>query len=332
MAKVADVSVQTVSNVTRGRFDLMGKDTRARVEAAMEKLGYYPNLTARGLKQARTRTLGFLVLDEAPSFMADPLTALLVAGVSDVARDSDYEVLIRAERPFEGGEGLIKPLREGRVDGAAVVLSGDPALRAAYLDRLKAARSPFVIFDEVVSDPSVLSVRTAERESSRALTEHLLKSGHRDIAFVAARVPWAVIEQRYLGHKDALEAAEIEPNPRFHLFEATWQSEGGRLMAEKLMTLQKRPTAIMCGSDVLAAGAISALRKRGLKVPDDVAVTGFDDFEFSAYTDPPLTTVRIPAYVMGRIASSTLISVLDGEEPDARQVVLDNELVIRSSA
>jgi len=186
---MSEVSIQTVSNVTRGRFDLMGEGTRQRVEAAMQEIGYYPNHTARGLKQAKTRTLGFLVVDEAPSFMADPLTALLIAGLSDAPRDSNYEVLIRAELPFEASDALVKPLLEGRVDGAAVVLSGDPSLRAEYLQRLSAARAPFVIFDEVLEDPAVLSVRTAERDSSRAMTEHLLEAGHQRIAFVAARIP-----------------------------------------------------------------------------------------------------------------------------------------------
>lgn len=332
VAKLAGVSVQTASNVTRSKFDLMGEDTRKRVEAAMEELGYYPNLTARGLKQAKTRTLGFLVLDEAPSFMADPLTSLLIAGVSDVARDSSYEVLIRSERPVEAADDLVKPLFEGRIDGAAVILSGEASLRNHYLDRLEASRAPFVVFDENVSDRPVLSVRTAERDSSRLLAEHLLRAGHEDIAFVAARIPWAVLEERYQGYREALEAAGVELRPELQLFEATWQAEGGRQMAEKLLTQRRRPTAIMCGSDVLAVGAISAIRGAGLRVPDDIAVSGFDDFEFSAFTDPPLTTVRIPAYMMGRIAASTLVEVLDGEEPRERHVVLNNELVIRASA
>lgn len=332
VAGLAGVSVQTVSNVTRGRFDLMGIDTRKRVEMAMEEVGYHPNVTARNLRQARTNSIGFFVLDEAVSFMADPLTALLVAGVSDVARDSNYEVLVRADLPFEVKDSLIRPLLERRADGAVAVLSGNPEVRRGYIELLKATDAPFVVFDEIIEEPDVLTVRTAERESSRLLTDHMIAKGHDRIAFIAARLPWALIEQRLLGYQDALAAAGLEPDPTLQLFEASWQAEGGRLMTEKLLTQRVKPTAIICGSDMLAVAAMSAVKRAGLKVPDDIAVAGFNDFEFSSYTDPPLTTVRVPGYAMGRTAASMLLGALDGEVPAQPHVVLENELIVRESA
>lgn len=332
VAELAGVSVQTVSNVTRGRFDLMGAETRKRVERAMEEVGYHPNVTARSLRQSRTHSIGFFVIDEAVSFMADPLTALLAAGVSDVARDSNYEVLIRGGRPFEVNESLAKPLLERRADGAVVVLSGEPEVRRGYIELLRSTHVPFVVFDELLDDEDILAVRTAERESSRQLTEHIISKGHERIAFIAARIPWALIEQRRLGYLDALEAASIEPDPRLQLFEASWQAEGGRLMAEKLLIQRVKPTAIICGSDMLAVAAMSAVKRAGLKVPDDIAVAGFNDFEFSSYTDPPLTTVRVPGYAMGRMAATMLLSALDGEPPAETEVVLNNELIVRESA
>ena len=190
----------------------------------------------------------------------------------------------------------------------------------------------FTVFDEVIEDSAVCGVRSTERASARALTELLLRRGHERIAFVAARLPWPVVEQRHLGYRDALAAAGRSPHPDHELFEATWQAEGGRLMAAKLLRLPEPPTAIMCGSDVLAVGAISAARQAGLRVPEDVAITGFDDFEFSEYVDPPLTTVRVPAYEMGRVAARMLIGALDGEPPATPHAVLENELVVRASA
>ncbi len=332
VAEHAGVSVQTASNVTRGRFELMGAETRSRVEQAMRELGYRPNLTARSLREARTHALGFFVLDESSSFMADPLTALLIAGVSDVARDAGYEILVRADRPFEVSDALVRPLLEGRVDGAIAVLSGAPELRAAYVELLKGTQAPFVVFDEILDDRGVLSVRTAERASSRQLTERLLERGHREIAFISARVPWALTEQRHQGYRDALAAAGIEPRDDLQRFEATWRSGGGRQMTGKLLELPDPPTAIVCSSDVLAIGAIRAVKDAGLRVPDDVAVAGFDDFEFSEYTDPALTTVRVPGFEMGQVAARLLLTVLAGEQPTSSTVVLDNELVIRESA
>jgi DNA-binding LacI/PurR family transcriptional regulator len=331
VAKLAGVSIQTVSNVARGHYELMTPETRARVEGAMEAVGYHPNVSARSLRAAKSQTLGFLVLDEAPSFLADPLTALMVAGVGDISRDADYAVLIQSERPLADRRMLLRPLLEGRVDGAVLLMSGDPGLRRGYIDDLRRLGAAFVVFDEIVDDPAILSVRTNERKSAQALTEHLLASGHVRVAFIAARLPWPVIEQRYLGYRDALAGAGVEPVEARELFEATWQAEGGRAMASELLSLREPPTAIICGSDVLAIGAIRAVKEHGMRVPHDVAVTGFDDFEFSAYVDPPLTTVRVPGYEMGRRAATMLIDALAGRPVSTPDLVLENELVIRRS-
>lgn len=332
VAKQAGVSVQTVSNVLRDRFGEMSAETRARVELAMKELGYHPNATARGLRSSTTQTFGFLVLDEAPSFLADPLTSLLIAGVGDVARDEGYELLLRAERPLSGERSLVRPLLDGRVDGAFVLMSGAPALRKSYIGQLAETGVPFVVFDEVVHEPGLLSVRTDERECARLLTEHLLAAGHERIAFIAARLPWAVIEQRHLGYRDALGAAGLSPSPHLELFEATWKADGGERMGRKLLELADPPSAIVCASDVLAIGAIHAARELGRRVPGDVAICGFDDFEFSRFVDPPLTTVRVPAYEMGRHAAGMLLDRLAGRPVGQPHAILRNQVVLRESA
>jgi DNA-binding LacI/PurR family transcriptional regulator len=331
VAADAEVSIQTVSNVLRGRFDLMRPETRERVEKSMASVGYHPNVAARGLRSARTNTFGFLVLDEAPRFLADPLTDLLIAGVADIARDCDYEILLKAERPLATKGTMLRPMLEGRVDGAFVLLSGDPALRRGYIEQLKAFGLPFVVFDEVIEDPDVLVVRTDERVTARELTEHLIARGHEGIAFVAARLPWAVVEQRHLGYRDALAAAGLPVRPEMEIFDATWQASGGEAMAARLLSAASRPTAIICGSDVLAIGAIHAAKGAGLRVPEDIAVGGFDDFEFSRFVDPPLTTVRVAGYEMGRTAADMLVRALAGEQLDSPHAVLSNELIVRSS-
>jgi len=332
VAEHAGVSVQTVSNTVRERHDLMRPGTRERVERALRELGYHPNSAARGLRSSRTQTFAFLILDEAPSFLADPLTDLLVAGVADIARDRGYELLLKAERPLSERSSLLSPVLEGRVDGAFVLMSGDPRMRLEHVTRLKALEVPFVVFDEVLDDPDVLSVRTNERETARALTEHLIGAGHEVFAFVAARLPWAVVEQRHLGHREALSAAGVPVHPELERFEATWQADGGEFMAEAVLRSSPRPTAIVCGSDVLAIGAVHGAKGLGLRVPDDVAVAGFDDFAFSAYVDPPLTTVRVAGYEMGRAAAEMLVGVLGGRSPATNDVVLPNELIVRASA
>ena len=155
---------------------------------------------------------------------------------------------------------------------------------------------------------------------------------HRRIAFIAARVPWAVVEERHRGYCEALDAAGIPYMPELELFEAGWEPAGGGEMALKVLGRDDPPTAIMCGSDVLALGALKALRERGVRVPEQVAVTGFDDFLFSEYIDPPLTTVKVPGYEMGRAGAELLIGRFEGDEPAERQQVLPVELCLRASA
>jgi DNA-binding LacI/PurR family transcriptional regulator len=328
VAARAEVSVQTVSNLINHRFHLMGEDTRVRVEQALTELGYHPNVAARTLRSERTETLCFLLLDEGNRFLADPMTDLIIAGIGDVARDRGYGLLIRAARPHEPDPSLIKPLLENRADGAFLFLSGEPQIRRWYTARLAGLGLPFILL-EPSEDPDILTVTAADREGARRLTEHLIAAGHQRIAFLTTAVPWPMLEQRLLGYRDALDHAGLQPMVHTG---GTWTPASGAEQAERLMSCEGPPSAMMCGNDLLALGAIRAVRSRGLKVPDDVAVTGFDDFDFAQFADPALTTVRIPGYDIGRAAGDALVDLMEGGTPTDRQVVLPVELQLRESA
>jgi DNA-binding LacI/PurR family transcriptional regulator len=331
VAELAGVSVQTVSNHLNGRYQYMAEDTRRRVAAAMRELGYHPNLTARGLRSAETRTLGFLILDQHAQFLADPLTDLVIAGVGDVAREQDYGILIQAARPAEEPEGLLAPLLQSRVDGAFLLLSGEPDVREGIIGRVGEMTREFVVFDEPITDETVMSVRAADRDGARELTEHLLERGHERIGFMGAAVPWAVVEQRVLGFGDALRSHGIEPEPDLIKLEAGWEPASAVPIAERLLEMTPRPTAILCATDLLAIATMDTARRLGLEVPVDLAVSGFDDFPFSQFTNPALTTVRIPAYEMGTHAARMLIGHLRGEQEQVEQVELSVELMVRAS-
>jgi DNA-binding LacI/PurR family transcriptional regulator len=332
VAASAGVSLQTVSNFVNGRLDQMSEDTQKRVKSALERLDYHPDVSAQGLRSARTRTLGFLVLDEHQAFLADPLTAQLIAGVGDVARESRFGILIQGGSPLAASDELLAPFNERRIDGAFVLLTGDPEVRRSHIERLRDGGHQFVLFDEVVDDASIPTVRAAERDGGRRLTEHLLESGHRRIAFVAARVPWAVLEQRFLGYADALEKAGIEPTTELALFQARgYGPADGADLVRQLLAKPDPPTAIIGGSDLLALATMRVVRDLGLRVPDDVAVAGFDDFAFAALVDPPLTTVAVPGYEMGRAAAAMLIERLNGQPSLVQQSVFGVELKIRDS-
>lgn len=327
----AGVSVQTVSNYVNKRYELMAEDTRTRVAKAMRDLGYHPNVTARGLRSAKTRTLAFLVLDEHASFLADPLTDLIMAGIGDLARERDYGILIQASKPSQDPDRLLAPVLESRVDGAFLLLSGDREIRVEHIRRLGEVTDRFVVFDEPISDPKIMSVRAADRDGGRELAKHLIERGHRRIAFIAASAAWAVIEQRVLGLNDALREHGIEPDPELQVFEAGWKPATAIPIAERLLGRPDRPTAIMCATDLLALATVQTATRMGLKVPGDLAVCGFDDFPFAEFAQPALTTVRVPAYEMGREAARMLIGRLDDDGATAEQIEFSVELLIRSS-
>lgn len=332
VALLAGVSRQTVSNLVNQRSHLMRIDTQRRVERAMAELNYQPHMLARGLRSGRILTLGFLVLDEHPKFLADPLTDLLLAGLGDTARDHGYSLLIQASRPSGPNPGFFNPLIERRVDAAAVVLSGEPELRQWHVEQLVANQAPFVVFDERAAGQFGFSVSATNAEASEALAAHLIDRGHTRIGFVAARVPWPVIEQRHKGYRRALESMGIAPDPEIELFEGGLEAESGREMADKLLSQTNPPTAIMATSDLLAAGVMQAAKRRGLTIPRDIAITGFDDFSFSELLEPPLTTARVPAYEMGQAAAELLVESLEGKLPNERDVMLEVELRVRASS
>jgi DNA-binding LacI/PurR family transcriptional regulator len=332
VAARAGVSAQTVSNLVNGRTHLMTEQTRERVATAMAALGYHPNSAARGLRSARSHTLAFLVLDQDARFLADPMTDLIIAGIGDISRDRGYGVLIQAGRPDEASDALLTPLLEHRADGAFLFLSGEPALRRWYAERVVSLGVRAVVFERVDEAPTITSVTAADRDGARRLTEHLLSRGHRRIAFVAARVPWPMVEQRRLGYRDALAAAGIEVDAALERFEGTWGTQLVPAFVDQLLRLEAPPTAIMCGNDLLALGVLQELRRRELRVPADVAVTGFNDFDFAEFVDPPLTTVSTPGYEMGRAAAQNLIDALEGTGPVESTLEFPVELVLRESA
>lgn len=333
VAELAGVSVQTVSNHVNGRHRYMSKDTRRRVAAAMRELGYHRNLTARGLRSAETLTLGFLVLDEHARFLADPLTDLIMAGIGDVAREHDYGILIKSSKPSENPDRLLAPVLQSQVDGAFLLLSGERSMRQEQIRRVGKLTDRFVVFDEPVEDPAVMSVRAADRDGGHAVTMHLIERGHRRIAFVGAAVPWAVVEQRLLGFHNALEASGIPADPQLIKMEAGWEPASAVPIAERLLRAEERPTAIVCSTDLLALATTHTARQLGCDVPGDVAVSGFNDFSFSQFAHPSLTTVRLPAYDMGREAARILIERLrgGGEKGGGHQIELPVELLVRES-
>lgn len=334
VARAAGVSVQTVSNVVNQRHHEMSPETQRRVLEAVRELDFHPNSVGRALRAKRSRTLGFLILDPERGFLADPMTDLIVAGIGDVARDRGYSLLIHAGRPDaeEDREQLLRAVAHQQVDGVFLLLSGPPELRQWYIDRAWERGTQVMLFER---DPRgrVGSVTAENQRAAAELVEYLAGRGHRRIAFAASKVAWPMVEERHLGYLAALEALGLERDRELEVFEGAWTPANGASIARRLMGLPHPPTAVMAGNDLLALGAVRALGELGLAVPGDVAVVGFNDFDFSAHTTPQLTTAHIPGYQMGLQAATELIDGLDGAgSPEPRQHVLPTELRLRESA
>ena len=331
VATEAEVSVQTVSNVINGRSGHMTSETEARVRAVIDRLGFRPNPVARGLRSQRVETLAFIVLDASSRFLADPMTDLFLAGLGDELRDSRNGLLIRADHPGAELEQILEPVIEGRVDGAVLSLSGEPKLRAAYVERLQAVEQPLLLLQEHGVDGDVASVSAEDRSGSREICLHLIALGHERIGFITAAQSWSAIEERIAGYREAHAEAGLPFEDTLIRRTGDFKPLDAAAGASDLLDLHPRVTAVMCGNDLVALGAIKAARERGLDVPGDLAVAGFDDFDFAAAVDPPLTTVRIPGYEMGRYAAATLLeAVASGDRPQGR--IFDTDVLLRGSA
>lgn len=337
VAREAGVSPSTVSNVLHNR-DVVKAETVERVLAAIEKLDFHPSRAAQGLRQQAARAIGFLVLDPNPRWPTDPLHAEVIAGMTLAASEHDYSLLIDQPRQANGhisARDFLRPFRASKIDAAVVALAGTAGRYQDVLDELNAANVLFAVLEQEMEGGCAYSVMSANEAGAYAATRKLLADKHDRVAFLDSAQMWPAIELRLHGYHAAMREAGLE-NQAITSASPDWTSAGGATAMRNLLDHCKNegkphPTAILAGNDVLAVGAMHVLRERGLRVPQDVAVIGFDDFEFARYIDPPLTTVRLPAFDMGHQAVELLIQHIEGEPASQRTYVLPTELIVRQS-
>lgn len=325
VARLAGVSRTTVSFVLNGREDIsISEETRKRVADAAEELGYHPSAPARQLAGGVSLTLG-LVLRQSPEHVAaDALLPETLRGLAAAARAADYRVIVEALPP---GEGSYEDLLRSRwADG--VVVSG-PRGDDHALDSLVADGFPVVVQGDL-PDRRVPMVDVDNRSGARHAVDYLVARGHRRIGCITnAPLAYTAAAERVAGYRDALETAGI-PYDQDLVVEGDFDAASGHAAAELLLERAPDLAAIFAASDVVAFGAIGALRAQGRLVPGDVSVVGFDDIALAAYSDPPLTTIRLPARDLGETAGRVLIDLIAGR-PVEERTVLPTELVVRSS-
>jgi LacI family transcriptional regulator len=323
VAARAGVSRTTVSFVLNGRDDAISAATRQRVIDAARQLGYHPHAPARQLAGGASMTIG-LVLRQSPAQVAgDGLLTETLRGMTAAARLGGYRVIVEALDPGSGRYADL--LRSGRTDG--VVVSGprvdDPDLRDLVRERFP------VVLQGSLADLDVTSVDVDNRAGARGAVQHLLALGHRRIACITnAPLAYTAAAERLDGYRSAMRDAGIEPDGRW-IVEAAFDAESGRRAMTQLLAAADIE-AVFVASDVVAFGALDALRAQGRRVPRDISVVGFDDIPLAAFVDPPLTTVRLPAYDLGHAVATALLERIAHPGP-ARRILLPTKLMLRSS-
>ena len=328
VADLAGVSRTTVSLVLNDVEGIhISPETRQKVRNAAEQLGYIPNATAQALATQRARAIG-LVMTRSPHHIAsDTFLPQILGGLLDVVKQNKLRLLIESVEAEHQDRVYLELARAKHIDGMILLT---PRIDDAGLKKLEEVEVPSVVMGRL-DDSNLYSVDVDNRLAARQATQYLIELGHTKIACISnARPSYTAAPDRVLGYKDALIAAGITPDDDLIRY-ADFDPQSGFACMQSLLSSGKRFTAIFVASDNVAMGAKSALREAGLRIPDDISIIGFDDIPWAKYSDPPLTTVRLPAQEMASKACLVLLGLMKGSEPNEQHTVLDTELVVRRS-
>jgi LacI family transcriptional regulator len=316
------VSVATVSRVLNGKGPVRA-ETRRRVLAVVAGMGFVPHSAARSLSTRRSMTIGVLLPDMHGEFFSE-----LVRGMDLQARAAGYHLLVSSSHSDAAETAAVLQALHGRVDGLLVMT---PALGGAWLRESLPRRVPVVLINDAGDDASRDSLRIDNRLGAKLAVRHLVELGHRNIAIVAGPPPNADAAERLLGYREALREAGLRADLRLEL-PGDFGEESGARAGALLAQLVPRPTAVFAANDSMAIGCLAALRARGLRVPDDVSLVGFDDIPIARYLTPPLTTVQVPIAELGRRAMSRLLSAVErGTAGGGEHEVIAPTLTLRAS-
>lgn len=325
VARHAGVSIATVSNALN-RPELLSPTTRSRVLSVIDQLGYVRSESARQLRAGRSRVLGLLVLD-----MGNPFFVEVARGAEEAAHAADVGVMLCNSGQDPAAEAMYLSLfAEHRVRGVLITPTGTSS---EQLDALRRNGIPHVYVDRVAADDEdSCSVSVDDVVGGQLAVRHLVERGHERIAHVTGPMSLAQCRDRLAGARDAIDEAGLPEEALAVVETTTLDVAAGRDAGSRLLGLPERPTAVFCANDLLALGVLQAMFAAGVRVPEDVAIVGYDDIEFAAAAAVPLTSVRQPARQLGRKAAELLLAETSGEPGHTHErVVFQSELVVRRS-
>jgi LacI family transcriptional regulator len=330
IAKALGISTSTVSRALRDSYEI-SQETKKLVLECAEKLNYHPNPIALSLKERRSRSIVVVVCEIANAFFSQ-----IINGIESIAYDRGYNVIIsQSLESYEREVIDLQYLASRSVDGILMSLSTETT-DLKHITSLQQRGMPIVLFDRINNDLDTHMVTVDNYKGSYEATEHLVKNGFKKIAALAGSEFLSITHDRLAGYRDALEANKI-PLPKEYVQHCYY---GGMVFQEvedavnKLFTLKNKPDAIFTTSDKLTMGCVKTLKRRGIKIPNEMAVVGFSNSEIAELVDPPLTIIRQPAEEMGKAATELLIQMIESKRPikDFERRSLIPDLQIRESS
>lgn len=325
VAAAAGVSLGTVSNVLN-RPEQVSPATRAKVESAIASLGFVRNESARQLRAGSSRILAYLMLDAGNPFFTD-----VARGVEDAAREAGLSVfLCNSNENAEREADYLDLLEQQRVQGV-LITPVDPD--SSRLRTLPARGTPVVLVDRAMDDDEHCSVAVDDVLGGEVAVTHLIELGHTRLAYVGGPHTIGQVVDRLAGARRALRRAGLPPENLVELITGALTVAEGRGAGQRLagLPLDRRPTAAFCANDLLALGLLQQCVSLGLRVPEDLAIVGYDDIEFAAAAAVPLTSVRQPRQLLGRTAAELLLDESSSPDHEHQSVTFTPELVVRTS-
>ncbi|MEM7419004.1 MAG: LacI family DNA-binding transcriptional regulator [Pseudomonadota bacterium] len=322
VADNAGVSVATVSR-TLQQPERVSPKTRSKVMAAVQAVGYKPNLMAVKFRSGKTHNLVVLVPTVANVFFAR-----VISGMQEAAAELGYSILLANTLGNNDIENhYAKMVSTSQADGLIQLRAHNPFDASMINDN---GLLPMVNACEVIDDGQYPVVSLDNRAAAKAMTQHLISLGHKRIAMIKGPNSSPLTQERLNGYKDALRDANIDFDESL-LLDGDFTLQAGYNAGVTISELNNRPSAVFCENDETAIGAIQAFKQADLHVPNDISVAGFDDIAFSAFVDPPLTTIAQPAEEFGRTAVTLLVDLLNGKIRKAPKVIMPFELITRES-
>lgn len=312
IAKQAGVSVSTVSNVLNNKKNV-GEDTRDKILKICEELSYYPNMAGKGLKSGKPNTILFNFSDFDRSFYLK-----IINGISDYVNDNDFDLIICTDKSCE------KYMNNSLTSGSIIL---DKKMKDEVLNRIAAENYPIVVLDRILENPWIKSVVVNNYEPMYELIQGVIDRGYKSFGFVGGPEETADNKERYRAFRDALAANHIEFQQKSY-FAGNYREKSGYTAAKILMLSRELPDCLVCANDNMAIGAMKAFRENGLRVPKDIAVTGFDNCDLAEAMG--LTTVSIPNYERGYIAARYLIENIRGQK-NVETFKIEAKIIFRDS-